>query len=137
MEEVLNLFLEIPILFPILVLIIIFVAIILPDIIEIYIDYKREQKEKKDGIEGRWVTIGYCFYIYTIYKNEKYYLNKDGNFYTSTTNIKTYLFNNEQDMGKYIYLHEKELHEKYVNIKIQKCKRRKYIGKCKKLELGE
>lgn len=118
-------------------LLMVFVAIILPDIIEIYIDYKREQKEKKDGIEGRWVTIGYGFYIYTICKNEKYYLNKDGNFYTSTENIKAYLFKNEQDMEKYIVLHEKEFHEKYANIKIQKCERRKYIGKCKKLELGE
>lgn len=60
-----------------------------------------------------------------------------GIFYTSTTNIKLYLFNYEQDMEKYINLHEKEFHEKYPNIKIQKCKLRKYIGKCKKLELGE
>ena len=127
MEEVLNLFLGIPILLPILVLIILFVAIILPDIIEIYIDYKREQKEKKDGIEGRWVTIGYVFYIYTIYKNEKYYLNKDGNFYTSTENIKAYLFDNEEDMEKYIDLHEKEFHEKYSNIKIQKCKQKNIL----------
>ena len=118
-------------------LLMVFLAIILPDIIGNYIDGKREKREKKDGIEGRWVTTGYAFYIYSIYKNEKYYLNKDGNFYTSTTNIKLYLFNYEQDMEKYINLHEKEFHEKYPNIKIQKCKRRKYIGKCKKLELGE
>lgn len=118
-------------------LLMVFLAIILPDIIGNYIDGKREKREKKDGIETRWVTTGYAFYIYTIYKNEKYYLNKDGNFYTSTTNIKLYLFNYEQDMEKYINLHEKEFHEKYPNIKIQKCKRREYIGKCKKLELGE
>lgn len=136
MKEILNLFSGISISLLVLVSII-FVVTILPDIIEIYIDDKREQKEKKDGIEGRWVTIGYAFCIYTIYKNEKYYLNKDGNFYTSTTNIKVYLFNYEQDMEKYINLHEKEFHEKYPNIKIQKYKRREYIGKCKKLELGE
>lgn len=118
-------------------LLMVFVAIILPDIIGNYINGKREQKEKENGIERRWVTIGYAFYIYTIYKNEKYYLNKDGKFYTSTTNIKMYLFDNEEDMEKYIDLHEKEFHEKYTNIKIQKCKRREYIGKCKKLELGE
>ena len=118
-------------------LLMVFLAIILPDIIGNYIDGKREKREKKDGIEGRWVTTGYAFYIYSIYKNEKYYLNKDGNFYTSTTNIKLYLFNYEQDMEKYINLHEKEFHEKYPKIKIQKCKRRKYIGKCKKLELEE
>lgn len=135
MKEILNLFSGISI--PLLVLVSIIFVVILPDIIEIYIDDKREQKEKKDGIEGRWVTIGYGFYIYTIYKNEKYYLNNDGNFYTSTKNIKVYLFNYEQDMEKYINLHEKEFHEKYPNIKIQKCKRREYIGKCKKLELGE
>lgn len=79
MKEILNLFSGISISLLVLVSII-FVVIILPDIIEIYIDNKREQKEKKDGIEGRWVTTGYAFYIYTIYKNEKYYLNKDGNF---------------------------------------------------------
>lgn len=118
-------------------LLMVFLAIILPDIIGNYIDDKREKREKKDGIEGRWVTTGYAFYIYTIYKNEKYYLNKDGSFYTSTTNIKLYLFNYEQDMEEYINLHEKEFHEKYPNIKIQKCKQREYIGKCKKLELGE
>lgn len=137
MKEILNLFLGISIPVSVLVSIVIFVAIILPCIIENYIDDKREQKEKKDGIEGIWVTIGYGFYIYTIYKNEKYYLNKDGNFYTSTENIKEYLFDNGQDMEKYIDLHEKEFHEKYSNIKIQKYKRTKYIGKCKKLELGE
>lgn len=61
-------------------LLMVFLAIILPDIIGNYIDDKREKREKKDGIEGRWVTTGYAFYIYTIYKNEKYYLNNDGNF---------------------------------------------------------
>ena len=137
MKEILNLFLGTSISMLILVSIIIFVAIILPDIIENNIDDKKEQKEWEDGIERRWVTTGYAFYVYTIYKNEKYYLNKDGNFYTSTTNIKVYLFNHEQDMEKYINLHEKEFHEKYPNIKIQKYKRREYIGKCKKLELGE
>lgn len=137
MKEILNLFLGISIPMLVLVPIVIFVATILPDIIGNYIDDKREQKEKKDGIEGRSVTTGYAFYIYTIYKNEKYYLNKDGNFYTSITNIKIYLFDNEEDMEKYIDLHEKEFYEKYTNIKIQKCEQRKYIGKCKKLELGE
>lgn len=137
MKEILNLFLGTSISMSVLIAIVIFVAIILPDIIENYIDDKREQKEKKDGIEGRSVTVGYAFYIYTIYKNEKYYLNKDENFYTSTTNIKIYLFDNEEDMEKYIDLHEKEFHEKYTNIRIQKCKQIKYIGKCKKLELGE
>ena len=137
MKEILNLFLGTSILMVVLVPILLFVAIVLPDIIGDYIDDKREQNEKKDGIEGRWVTIGYTFYIYTIYKNEKYYLNKDGNFYTSTTNVKLYLFNCKQDMEKYINLHEKEFHEKYPNIKIQKCKRMEYIGKCKKIELGE
>lgn len=137
MKEVLNFFFGATLSLLILVPIVIFVAIILPDIIENYINGKREQKEKKNGIEARWVTVGYAFYIYIIYKNEKYYLNKDGKFYTSTTNIKMYLFDNEEDMEKYIDLHEKEFHEKYTNIKIQKCKQRKYIGKCKKLELGE
>lgn len=137
MEEILNIFLGTCLLLLVLVLAVIFVAIILPDIIENYINGKREQKEKKYGIKRRWITIGYAFYIYTIYKNEKYYLNNDGNFYTSTTNIKMYLFDNEEDMEKYIDLHEKEFHEKYTNIKIQKCKQKKYIGKCKKLELGE
>lgn len=136
MKEILNLFSGISISMSVLVSII-FIVTILPNIIENYIDDKREQKEKKDGIEGRWVTTRYAFYIYTIYKNEKYYLNKDGNFYTSTTNIKEYLFNYEQDMEKYINLHEKEFHEKYPNIKIQKYKQMEYIGKCKKLELGE
>lgn len=137
MEEIFIIFFGTTLLLLILVPILIFVAIILPDIIENYINGKREQKEKKDGIKGRWVTVGYGFYIYTIYKNEKYYLNKDGNFYTSTINIKIYLFDNEEDMEKYIDLHEKEFHEKYTNIKIQKYEQRKYIGKCKKLELGE
>lgn len=137
MKEILDLSLGTSILVSVLVPILLFVAIVLPDIIGDYIDDKREQKEKKDGIEGRWVTTGYTFYIYTIYKNEKYYLNTDGKFYTSTTNIKLYLFNCKKDMEKYINLHEKEFYEKYPNIKIQKCKQMKYIGKCKKLELGE
>lgn len=136
MTEVLNFF-GTSILLLILALIATFIAIILPNIIGNYIDGKREEKEKKDGIEGRYVTIGYGFYIYIVHKNEKYYLNKDGNFYTSRINIKEYLFNNKQDMEKYIDLHEKELNEKYSNIKIQRCKQSMYIGKCKKIELGD
>ena len=118
MKEILNLSLGTSILVSVLVPILLFVAIVLPDIIGDYIDDKREQKEKKDGIEGRWVTTGYTFYIYTIYKNEKYYLNTDGKFYTSTTNIKLYLFNCKKDMEKYSVIRRTLLIQMYFFMEI-------------------
>lgn len=103
-----------------------------------YYEYKtdlRRTTEEFDGIEDRYVVTGFYFLIYIEHENEKYYLNKDGNFYTSEVNAEEYFFKSKEEQIEYIKLHKNEIKEKYPGAKIDTYKITKYIGRCKKLEV--
>lgn len=93
------------------------------------------KEELANGIENRWVVTGFYFCIYIDHENERYYLNKDGNFYTSDVNAEKYFFNSKEDQIEYIKLHKNEIKEKYPGAKIESRIIRKCIGRCKVLEV--
>ena len=113
------------------------VLVVVPDIIIYKINDKKEKKKeeeyKEQGIEKRWAIMGRGFYIFKNNGDEVFYLNKDGNFYNTTTNIQEYNFDNEEELNKYIEDDIEELKEKYGDVQLKKYVKHVYLGYCKQI----
>ena len=113
------------------------VLVVVPDIIIYKINDKKEKKKeeeyKKQGIEKRWAIMGCGFYIFKNNENEEFYLNKDGNFYNTTTNIQEHNFDTEEELNKYIEDNIEKLKEKYGDIQLKKYVKHVYLGYCKQI----
>ena len=97
-------------------------------------DY-RKWKLKKQGIEQRRVYDSYSFMFYKQREGTKYYLNIDGNWYSSTVGAVIGRFHSEEERNSYIEYHLDEFKERYgEDIQIERVRNYFEIGECKKLE---
>lgn len=97
-------------------------------------DRKKVKKYKEQGIEEHWAICGHGFYIEKTHNNETFYLNQDGCFYNTTTNIKEFNFDTRDEMSTYIEDNKEIMKSKYgedANFKIYT--KRIYLGYCKQL----
>lgn len=96
---------------------------------------KKDKENEAQGIEKRWAVMGHGFYIIKTRDNEIFYLNKDENFYNTTTNIKEFNFDTRDEVGDYIESNKENMKTKYgqdINFKIYT--KQIYLGYCKQLE---
>lgn len=111
--------------------------VVVPDIIIEKSDNKKRQKQeeeyKKQGIEKRWADMGCGFYIFKVKDSDVFYLNKDGNFYSTIVNIQEHNFDTEKELNKYIEDNIENFKEKYGDIKFKRYKRNIYLGYCKQI----
>ena len=110
---------------------------VVPDIIIEIINDKKEKKKEEDyrkqGVEKRWAVMGYGFYIFKVKDSDVFYLNKDGNFYSTTVNIQEHNFDTEKELNKYLEDNIENFKEKYGDIKFRRYKRNIYLGYCKQI----
>lgn len=93
--------------------------------------HKKDKAEKKDELVR--IILSYRFFVTIHQDGETYYLNSDGNFYTTMVNTPIWAFETEEKRDQYIDDHLVEFREKYgENIEIKKCIESLFIN-CKKL----
>jgi len=100
-------------------------------------DIKQQKKSKEyeaQGIEQRWAIMGCGFYIEKIHNDESFYLNQDGCFYNTTTNMKEFNFDTMDERSKYIEDNKEAMKSTYGEDVIFKIyTKRVYLGYCKQL----
>lgn len=119
------------------ILCLIFALVFIPDIIIEKIDNKKRQKQeeeyKKQGIEKRWAEMGCGFYICKVHNDEVFYLNQNGEFYNTTTNVKAYNFDTDEELDNYIEDNRENIKSSYGEVMFKKYRRRVYLGYCKQI----
>lgn len=90
-------------------------------------------KKNENEIKYRHAIDSYNFNIYKVVNNKNFYLNRDGNFYTTTTNAVRYSFNTKEELNEYIVNNFTCLIEKYGDIKIRRYVTYICLGYCEKL----
>lgn len=90
--------------------------------------------EEKQGIKNRIVPISYDIAIYKTVNGDKYYLNNDGDYYTSLTNVRKYSFKSILERKTFLSESIECLKKEYgEDISIAQTTKYIWLGKCKKL----
>ena len=112
-------------------------VLVVPDIIIEKNDNKKRQKQeeeyKKQGIEKRWAEMGCGFYICKTNNDGTFYLNKNGCFYNTTTNVREHNFDTEDELNKYLEDNADDIKAKYGEVEFKKYRKRIYLGYCKQI----
>ena len=85
---------------------------------------KQEEEYKKQGIEKRWAEMECGFYICKTNNDDTFYLNKNGCFYNTTTNVREHNFDTQDELNKYLEDNADDIKAKYGEVEFKKYRRR-------------
>lgn len=119
----------------IIIFFLVYFIIVLPDKTERKKREKEIQEWKEQGIEPRSIIDSYGFYVFKIVANEKYYLHKDGKFYTSYHYKSKFVFKTKEEMDMFIEENMKNFKNKFgEDVQIQKYRKELQLDYCKVLD---